>query len=133
MPQIQPISHQRARRPHACLHPGTQLGGSKLQHLRGALPTQLLTLLSTRQRLLNRRLTVGIMQIRPMRRKLYELAFMLQHQPVRLPDQRQGGRRVRPTTPAIEHKFILEEATDTFEGWPGTPDSRTWRGLVQRY
>ena len=36
-----------------------------------------------------------MMQIRPMRRKLYQLAFLLQHQQVRLTDQRQGGSRIQ--------------------------------------
>ena len=85
---------------------------------RSARPAPLPPPLSTRQGLLNRRLTVGSMQIRPMRRKLYQLApFLLPRRrpgvaPDRPADKVEAGSR--PTTLAIEHTFISRKGRDTF-------------------
>jgi hypothetical protein len=118
VPQIQRVSHQGARGSDAGLQAGAEFGGGELQHLRGAVPAQLASSFRAGQRSLGRRLAVGMVEIPPMRRQLQLLALQPQDQTAGPRHQRQcrrsvrGGRRIRPTWPLIEHKFILEPGSD---------------------
>ena len=132
VPQIQRISHQRSRRSAAGVQAGAKFGGSELQHLRGAVPTQPASSLGTRQPRRSRVLAVGMVQIRPMRRQLQLLTFQPQDQTASPRQQRQccrsikGCRSIRarrsirgcrgtvPTRLTIEHAFILETSCDSF-------------------
>jgi hypothetical protein len=113
MAQVQRVGHQGSRRPDGGLHAGAQLGGCKLQHLRGAFAAELPGLLGARQRFGRRQLCVWMVQIRPMRRQLHQGAFLLAHLAVSLEDERQCLRGIGPAERTIEHTFILEAATDT--------------------
>jgi hypothetical protein len=87
--------------------------GGELQHIWRTVAAQLARLLRTRQRPLDRSLAVGMMQICPMRGWLDQSAFVPEHGVVRLRDQRQGGRRIRPTHLLFEHALTLSASSDS--------------------
>jgi hypothetical protein len=98
--------------------PAPNSAAAKLQYLWCAVSAQLAPLLCTRQRLLDRSLAVGMMQIRPMRGQLDQSAFVHEHGMVRLCDQRQGGRPSRSTYLLLENAFTLRASFDSSSGSP---------------
>ncbi len=57
--------------------------------------------------------------------QLDQSAFVHEHGVVRFCDERQGGRRVRPTYLLFEHAFTLREPTDIYIGRGPAGDQAT--------